>query len=59
MRCFQRVSFWLISVVFLGHVVSKEGIRADPKNILVVRYCDKPILFIKNQIFIGLVGYYQ
>ena len=30
---FSNCEFWLEEVVFLGHVVSKEGIQVDPKKI--------------------------
>ncbi|WMV42151.1 hypothetical protein MTR67_035536 [Solanum verrucosum] len=32
---FSKCEFWLNSVAFLGHVVSKEGIRVDPTKIKV------------------------
>ena len=34
---FSKCEFWSSSVVFLGHVVSNEGIMVDPKKIEVVR----------------------
>ena len=33
---FSKCEFWLTSVTFLGHVVSKEGIRVDPAKIEAV-----------------------
>ena len=32
----SKCKFWLNEVSFLGHIISKEGIRADPKKIEVV-----------------------
>ena len=32
----RKCEFWLNEVSFLGHIVSKEGIRVDPKKIEVV-----------------------
>ena len=32
----SKCEFWLKEVSFLGHIVSEEGIRADPKKIEVV-----------------------
>ena len=29
----RKYEFWLNEVSFLGHIVSKEGIRVDPKKI--------------------------
>ena len=34
---FSKCEFWLTSVIFLGHVVSKEGISVDPAKIEAVR----------------------
>ncbi|CAN4123638.1 unnamed protein product [Withania somnifera] len=34
---FSKCEFWLESVAFLGHVVSKAGASVDPTKILVVR----------------------
>ena len=33
---FSKCEFWLNQVAFLGHIVSKEGIRVDPAKIEVV-----------------------
>ena len=30
---FSKCEFWLSSVSFLGHVISKDGISVDPKKI--------------------------
>ena len=32
----SKCEFWLKEVSFLGHIVSEEGIRVDPKKIEVV-----------------------
>ena len=32
----SKCEFWFNEVSFLGHMVSKEGIRVDPKKIEVV-----------------------
>ena len=34
---FSKCEFWISSVAFLGHVVSKEGIMVDPKKIESIR----------------------
>nr|XP_009592385.1 uncharacterized protein LOC104089241 [Nicotiana tomentosiformis] len=33
---FSKSVFWLDSVAFLGHVVTSDGIKVDPKKIVVV-----------------------
>ena len=32
----KKCEFWLDSVAFLGHVVSKDGIAVDPKKVEAV-----------------------
>ena len=34
---FDKCEFWLRSVAFLGHVISGEGIMADPKKTEAVK----------------------
>ena len=33
---FNKCEFWLKEVTFLGHIISKEGIKVDPTKIQVV-----------------------
>ena len=33
---FSKCDFWLDQVVFLGHVISSQGIQVDPKKIEAV-----------------------
>ncbi|WRX25513.1 Reverse transcriptase domain - like 10 [Theobroma cacao] len=33
---FSKCDFWLESIAFLGHVVSKDGVQVDPKKVEVV-----------------------
>ena len=51
--------FWLNEVSFLGHIVSKEGIRVDLKKIEVVVEWKPPRNVTKVRSFLGLVGYYR
>ncbi|CAN4106397.1 unnamed protein product [Withania somnifera] len=44
---FSKCEFWLESVAFLGHIVSKAGVSIDPAKIRAIRS------------FIGLAGYYR
>ena len=54
----SKCEFWLNKVSFLGHIVSKEGIRVDPKKIEVVVEWKPPRNFTEVCSFLGLVGYY-
>jgi len=56
---FSKCEFWLNSVAFLGHVVSKEGIRVDPAKIEAVRGWTRPTSPTEIRSFVGLAGYYR
>jgi hypothetical protein len=47
------------SIVFLGHVVSREGTRPDPNKIDVVRRFPVPTNIANVRSFLGLTGYYR
>ena len=51
--------FWLKEVSFLGHVVSEEGIRVDPKKIEVILEWKPPRSVTEVCSFLGLTGYYR
>ena len=54
----SKCEFWLNEVSFLWHIVSKEGIRVDPKKIEVVVEWKPPRNFTELRSFLGLEGYY-
>ena len=55
----QKCSFCQESVQFLGHIVSANGLAADPAK--VQRVVDWPIPTTKREVqqFLGLVSYYR
>ena len=55
----SKCEFWLNEVSFPGHIVSKEGIRVDPKKIEVVVEWKPPRNVIEIRSFLGLEGYYR
>ena len=55
----NKCEFWLTEVSFLGHIVSKEGIRVDPKKIEVVVKWKPPRNVTEIRSFLGLAGYYR
>ena len=55
----SKCEFWLNGVSFLGHIVSKEGIRVDPKKIEVVLDWKPPRNVTEVGSFLGLAGYYR
>ncbi|XP_059284748.1 uncharacterized protein LOC132038040 [Lycium ferocissimum] len=56
---FSKCEFWLASVSFLGHVVSKEGIMVDPKKFEAVRDWSRPTFLTEIRSFVGLASYYH
>ncbi|WMV49629.1 hypothetical protein MTR67_043014 [Solanum verrucosum] len=54
---FSKCEFWLTSVDFLGHVVSREGVIVDPQKIEAVRNWVRPSLVTEIRSFVGLASY--
>ena len=45
--------------MFLGHVISKDGITVDPNKIEAVVNWDRPTNVSKVRSFLSLAGYYR
>ncbi|XP_070045198.1 uncharacterized protein [Nicotiana tomentosiformis] len=56
---FSKFDFWLESITYLGHVVSREGTKVDPQNISAVRNFPRPTTPTEIRCFLGLAGYYR
>ena len=56
---FSKCEFWLDSVSFLGHVVSKDGVMVDPSKIEVVKSWVRPTNVTEVRSFVGLASYYR
>ncbi|KAM6596742.1 hypothetical protein CsatA_007266 [Cannabis sativa] len=58
---FENISFTPSSrnVSFLGHIVSKDGIKVDPGKIESVRDWPRPKTVTEIRSFLGLAGYYR
>ena len=56
---FSKCEFWLDSVSFLGHVVSKDGVMVDPSNIDAVKSWVRPTNVLEVRSFVGLPSYYR
>ena len=46
-------------VVFLGHVISENGIFVDPEKVKAIVNSEQPKNVIEIQSFQGLIGYYR
>jgi hypothetical protein len=55
----SKCEFWLEKVIFLGHIISKEGISVDPSKIQVVLSWNAPMSISDIWSFLGLAGYYR
>ncbi|KAH0754464.1 hypothetical protein KY290_024734 [Solanum tuberosum] len=56
---YEKCEFWLREVAFLGHVVSGDGIKVDPKKTDVIRNWPRPLTPSDIWSFLGLAGYYR
>ncbi|XP_040999423.1 uncharacterized mitochondrial protein AtMg00860-like [Juglans microcarpa x Juglans regia] len=55
----KKCEFWLKSISFLGHVVSKDGILVDPGKVEAVVNWTQPTNVHEVRSFLGLAGYYR
>jgi hypothetical protein len=55
----SKCEFWMKQVAFLGHVISKEGISVDPRNVQDVLSWNVPTSVGDIQSFPGLAAYYR
>ena len=55
----SKCEFWLNEISFLGHIVSKEGIRVYLKKIEVAVEWKPPRNVTEVCSFLGLAGYYR
>ena len=55
----SKCEFWLREVSFLGHIVLKEGIRVDSRNIEVIIEWKPPRNVTEVLSFLRLAGYYR
>jgi hypothetical protein len=56
---FSKCEFWLMTVPFLGHVLSKSEILVDPSKVQEVMDWKSPTIVHEVRSFLGLAGYYR
>src|SRR6266540_3347755 len=56
---FSKCKFWLSEVVFLGHVLNKDGVAVDPSKVKEVLGWVQPKTVSEIRSFLGLAGYYR
>ncbi|KAI3696894.1 hypothetical protein L6452_29499 [Arctium lappa] len=56
---FSKCDFWLKEVQFLGHVVTRDGVKVDPSKIEAMMNWEPPKSPSEIRSFLGLAGYYR
>ena len=56
---FNKCEFWLQQVTFLGHIITADGVKVDPKKVKVVSEWKQPTNVIEFHSFLGLAVYYR
>ncbi|KAL0455690.1 UNVERIFIED_CONTAM: Retrovirus-related Pol polyprotein from transposon [Sesamum latifolium] len=56
---FSKCEFWMKEIVFLGHIVSKEGVQPDPTKVKAILEWESPKNTSEVRSFLGLAGYYR
>jgi DNA-binding transcriptional regulator PaaX len=56
---FSKCEFWIKEVLFLGHMVSPEGIAVNPSKVKEVLDWKPPTTVSKVWSFLGLASYYR
>ena len=46
-------------VIFLGHLISEEGIKVDPTKVEAVSSWERPKIVSEIRSFLGQAGYYR
>ena len=55
----SKCEFFKERIAYLGHIVSKEGIKTDPKKIIAVKLWPRPETVTQVRKFLGFTNYYQ
>ena len=55
----DKCEFLRKEVAYLGHVISEDGVRPDPKKIFSLQNYPRPTSQTKIKQFLGLAGYYR
>jgi hypothetical protein len=55
----SKCEFWIDEVLFLGHIINKEGLVVDPKKVADILNWKAPTDAWGIKSFIGMAGYYR
>ena len=56
---FSKCDFWMKEVLFLGHIISKDGVSVDPSKVAAVMDWKQPKSVTEVRSFLGLARYYR
>jgi hypothetical protein len=56
---FYKYEFWLNELIFLGHVLSANGVAVIPDKVQSILDWETPSLVKDVRSFLGLAGYYR
>jgi hypothetical protein len=56
---FSKCEFWLDTMAFLGHIMSKDGIQVDPTKVEAIANWKQSETVTKIRSFLELAGYYR
>jgi hypothetical protein len=55
----SKCEFWIDEVLFLGHIINKDGLAVDPKKVADILNWKAPTYAQEIKSFIAMAGYYQ
>jgi hypothetical protein len=55
----SKCEFWIDEVLFLGHIINRDGLAVDPKKVADIMNWKAPTHVRGIKSFIGMAGYYQ
>jgi hypothetical protein len=55
----SKCEFWIDEVMFLGHIINKDGLAVDPKKVADILNWKAPTDARGIKSFIGMAGYYR
>jgi hypothetical protein len=54
-----KCEFWIVEVLFLGHIINRYGLAVDPKKVADILNWKAPTDVRGIKSFIGMAGYYR
>ncbi|XP_073133233.1 uncharacterized mitochondrial protein AtMg00860-like [Henckelia pumila] len=55
----SKFEFWIDRVIFLGHVISRDGVSVDPSKTESILNWSRPTTVSEIRSFLGMAGYYR